>query len=548
MVNIMGNEVFKNKDPTFYNLNIGIFDNRFFFGKVVYIDNNPNWQTDCIVLSDSEHLVDYSKIKIPKEQYINNKLKTVREPYGENEIKNAGIYYENSLVKNKKTICWSNDSIDKFINKQAEIITPESIYSEIKNVLDKYNDNPDKRTHDVLACWVMATFCTPIYTSFPYLHITADSKETGKTKLATLIINLSFNGLNATNITEASLLRMCELTKSSLLIDDYEQTDGDRQQTVNQLLKVGYQTSGQTMRAEYHNDTWNVKFFDLFTPKIITSISDLGDVLDSRHIRILQAKTVTDKGKLALPDDLQFWQSIKDKLYLFAMQNFKEIKESYNNYSSNKFNNRNLELAKPVLSIAKLINNDTYTSVESFLEDNFESKDEIDYLTNKNYLLFKTMYNQVKETRLYAITEIENWLNSQEYDIFPSTDKFGKKARYTYWIGKVLSKIPLFKKNKTRKASGREYLLSKELLKQYFELKCYPLPDEYTQTARTTYDIPNDRIQEMDNDIMDDCAGCKEHKYVKFKSIVVLGRNYCVDCVGNDVNKQKSGKFLDGCY
>jgi hypothetical protein len=63
-----------------------------------------------------------------------------------------------------------------------------------------------------------------------------------------------------------------------------------------------------------------------------------------------------------------------------------------------------------------------------------------------------------------------------------------------------------------------------------------------------TYKVLDDEVKVMKDDIMDDCANCKEHKLVKFRSIIVQGRNYCANCVEDDIRKRKNKELLDKIY
>jgi hypothetical protein len=261
-------DVFKTKDPVFYNLNQGIFNDSFYFGKVHYIENQP---TDAIILSNRQYFLDYSAIKIYKEELIDGKIKKQKVPYGENQIKANGLNYRNSIIEN--SYFWSNNAIDAFVNNKSEQIDKVDLFNDIKTQLEQYMDIDDNRVFDVVASYILGTYCFSLFNSYGYLFLNCE-KNSGKTKFTNLIGFMAFNATNATNPSEASLFRLCESNKPTFLIDDYEKMEDEKQKYINQILKTGYKRGGQTLRIDT-NENNRVRMFDLYSPKIINNVGDL---------------------------------------------------------------------------------------------------------------------------------------------------------------------------------------------------------------------------------------------------------------------------------
>lgn len=525
-------DLFKTKDPVFYNLNQGVFNECFYFGKVHYVENQP---TDAVIFSNGQCLLDLSAIKITKEELIDGKIKKLKVPYGENQIKENGMNYKNSIVE--CSYFWSNEAIDYFINGNSKVIDKTELFNEIKTELEKYMDIEDKRVFDLVTSYILGTYCFSLFNSYGYLFLNCE-KNSGKTKFTNLMGFMTFNSINATNPSEASLFRLCEANKPTFLIDDYEKMEDDKQKYINQILKTGYKKGGQTLRIDT-NENNRIRMFDLYSPKIINNVGDLEEITLSRCIVIRLLRTKTDKGKIDPIESNPIWKAIRDKCYLFIMQNWKQIKEIYDSYQTDAFNNRNLEISKSILSIAKYISPEAHNNVESYLKESFEDRDFVDYSSNKHYLLFKIMLDKVYEPRDYEIDEIVSWIK-EDYD------NFGEQKKYNYWIGRTLSKIPIFKEKRSRTSKKRIYFLSKELIIDYMERQNYLI--ESTQMSQITPLSNGDEVTELKNDIMDDCVMCKEHKFVKFTSKKDRGNNYCVDCVNNDIQKQKNKELLDKIF
>jgi len=522
-------DIFKTKDPVFYNLNQGVFNDNFYFGKVIYVENQP---TDCVILSNGQYYVDYESIKITKEEVIDGKIKKLKLPLGDNQIKVHGLNYKNSIVE--CSYFWSNSSIDDFIHQRAETINKTELFNEINSKFKHYMDIDDNRIFDLVTCFVLGTYCFMLFNSMGYLFLNCE-KNSGKTKLTNIIGYMSFNAINATNPTEASLFRLCESNKPTFLIDDFEKIDDDKQKYINQILKTGYKKGGQTLRADT-NENNRIRLFDLYSSKVVNNVGDLEDITLSRCILIRLLRTKTEKGKLDPIESDPIWRNIRDKCYLFIMQNWKDIKDIYDNYKTEAFNNRDLELSKGILSIAKLINPEIHTNIESYLKESFEDRDFIDYTSNKHYILFKTIYERVDKPKEYDVEEIVSWLKKD-------TELFNEPKNYNYWVGKTLSKIAMFKEKSGKSSKKRNYFLSRELLTDYMERQGYPLQE--SQMSEMSYKLLDDEIKELPTDIYDDCVICKEHKLVHFTSKITTGRNYCKECVVREKNNELLNKVYN---
>lgn len=90
------------------------------------------------------------------------------------------------------------------------------------------------------------------------------------------------------------------------------------------------------------------------------------------------------------PNDLDFdWNILRDYLYLFSLKHWREIEMNYKDdslYKDSKLKKRDLQIWKPLLAIATLINHDLFSEILEFAEkisdqrrDDFISDDSWDY-------------------------------------------------------------------------------------------------------------------------------------------------------------------------
>ena len=509
-------EVLTSSNIKYQNLNQGVFEDSFYFGKIIHSLKKP---TEIVVLSNKKYLINYNKVE-------------KADPTWNNEIIDFRFYYKQAPLD----ICpsWSNESIDRFTKGEAELIDRTELYNKIRSQLVKYMDVIDNRQLDLVTTYIIGTYCFSMFKSYGYLFFNSD-RESGKTKFMNLIELMCFNPINATNPSESALFRICELNCPTLLVDDYEGQDEEKQRVINQILKVGYKRGGAVIRTEKgKDDSYEVRSFEVYSPKIISNTNVLDEILLTRCIVLRLLKTNTNKGRLEPDTSNPEWQEIRDNCYLFIMQNWKEILESYKQYNSERFNNRNLEIVKGVLSIAKFIDQETHDKIESYLEQSFLDRDTEDLSTNWDYNLLKTMYEHCTvQKEWYAVSVISGWLR----ETLPDDNQ---PKHIPNWVGKKLSRVPLFQKR--RVGAGVEYLINKELIKRYMESKGYPL--DPTHTTSPTLELKGDKLKELESEFKDTCCICNEYKPIKFTSIIAIGKNYCKECVV----REKNNELIDKVY
>jgi len=494
-------DIFNNPSPVNHKLGQGIFHNKFYFGRLVFIESQS---TNALIFCDGSTLADYSAIK-----KVSGNIKT---PLGENELMINGFNYRYNLPDFIPS--WSNNGVNSFLAN--EIVDSKKLFEEINTELDYYLDVNEKRILDLVTIYVIATYCFSLFNSIGYLFLNSD-KESGKTKLMRLIGLMCFNPVNATNPSESALFRLCNSVQPTLLIDDFEKIEDDKQQSIMQILKIGYKRDGQTIRTEKIKDSFEPQVFDVYSPKVISNTGGLESITLTRCIVIRLLKTKTTKGALEPDEYSTKWQQIRDLCYSFVLQNWEKIRKNYLDYKTDSFNNRQLELVRGLLAVAETISPEVATNLEGYLKQSFEDRDLQDISNDWSFILFNSMLENTNEEKFYAVSEVSAWC---KYKI-----GIEKDAALVRWIGKTLSKISLFKKR--RVGSGVEYFLTKALVKDYMERTGYPIDTTLT-TPTTLY--KDDEIKELEEPISDTCFSCKQSKFVKYSSVKVIGRNYCEDC------------------
>jgi len=494
-----GNEI------KYYNLNQGQYENHFYFGKKIQIGNKT---TDLIVLDNGKTFVNYQALDKEKP----------------NQIEEVGIHYNNPLLQLDNS--WSREALIRYISVVSEgsvvypevasenggkntekfeiqselgqsgsdskpspsLPTPPILYTnytnytrttltttlkkqlitDLQKTQQKYMDVPNKNAFTLTSCYII---CTYLYTLFPaigylFFHSTSGS---GKTKFAEIISFLSFNSVNATSPSESVLFRIIEQTKGLMLVDDFENLPDERKNVLNQILKVGYRRGGKTSRSEKLGKNWVPVFFDVYCPKIITNTIGLDLITLSRCIPIHLMKTKTNKGKIGVHPENKHWGILRDACYAFALTNWKEIEDTYWSLDVPELNNRDLELVKPMLAVAKIFGEDVFTELKTYLVELLQERDVVELSDSWEFILFDVIREEAKRVGGEFWLRVSTVLSGMRMrmDNSDETQSSSKPpARPSaHWIGGRLSTVPLFRKR--RVGGGVEYLVSLKLVEEY---------------------------------------------------------------------------------
>jgi len=154
--------------------------------------------------------------------------------------------------------------------------------------------------------------------------------------------------------------------------------------------------------------------------------------------------------------------------YEFAMFNWKAAKEIKDSIDIPVLNNRDLELVKPLLVTAKLFGEEVYQEALDYLLKLFSERDMFDFTDDWDFVMFSCIKDYVGD----ASTMKSDWLSPKEIAGM-MVDKVqveeGNAKPTARWVGRVLSKIELFKKR--RKGAGVDYRFDSVSLDKYMKAR-----------------------------------------------------------------------------
>lgn len=133
------------------------------------------------------------------------------------------------------------------------------------------------------ALWAIFTHLHDGFWISPILTIMSPEKRCGKTHLLTLVQGLTTRPLPSANLTPASLFRVVELYKPTLLIDEADTFIRKDDDGLRGILNSGHlRSSAQIMRTA--GDDHEPRLFSTWAPKAIACIRQLPDTIEDRSI------------------------------------------------------------------------------------------------------------------------------------------------------------------------------------------------------------------------------------------------------------------------
>ena len=254
---------------------------------------------------------------------------------------------------------WANRYHDGEV-KNSEI-SPYKIVKEIEKYVRKFYYHTDDNIFKVISLYIYGTYFYEMFGQYPYLFLNGQ-KGSGKTILDIVIYMFALNAKLAVNISEAALYRIVALEGGTMILDEIENLTS-RSKTQDSLmatlLKGGYQKGGKAYR--YNKDLNASEGFDVFSPKVISNINGIEDVIEDRCIRIDTQRMKVKKGfKLEDPkyyqqERLDEVRDVTSKCVLSALKHFQKLNDIYNNSQMMTNNARLTQLLTPILSLARFV-------------------------------------------------------------------------------------------------------------------------------------------------------------------------------------------------
>lgn len=252
--------------------------------------------------------------------------------------------------------------------KQGEVtddeINPYKLVKEIENYIRRFYYFKDNSVYKVIALYIYATYFYELFAQMPYLFLNGE-KGSGKSTLDKVLYLLCFNAKLSVDISEASLFRVCSFEGGTLILDEIEKFTSRAKttdSTMASVLKGGYSKSGKVYR--FNSDKNASEGFDIYTPKVISNIFGLDDVIGDRCIEIRTYRYDMDDEDITL-EDPKYYESEKlgeireltSKCCLSALRYFQLMHTIYTDRTTKMHTTspRTAQVLKPLLAVSKFV-------------------------------------------------------------------------------------------------------------------------------------------------------------------------------------------------
>lgn len=365
-------------------------------------------------------------------------------------------------------------------DRWRSVSNPPSLSESIALLIEKLRSLvwfEDKRWYPVIAVWSAGTYLFPAFPAYPYLQQTGE-KGSGKTKLHDVLECTAFNALKVIDPTPAILFRLVHVLRPTLLIDEAEKMNSEKDKEVKGIINAGYKRGATVARCEGENH--DLRFFEVYGPKCLAGIRGLGAVTEDRCITVVMSKpapTDARQNKAVDPTD-KTWASIRDGLYQLPFKYGDKVLAGFDEANLPAWlRARDRELWSPLLQLASIVDAESSLSVFDDLlglaEESVHEKG-LSFEADAILGLLESMLNGHDVLRIHPV------------DLVPGLEEsLNRKGKVSpEWVGSRLRSLG-FKKDEdiSRDRRGVIYKVSAEKLS---EIRCRLIPPRETYTPTHT--------------------------------------------------------------
>lgn len=287
---------------------------------------SPDWPYGAAMVTQ------YLLVKNDEEEKEMPVMITAKREYFPIDEKDTQIKFIPSRMADKG---WDNDHIYQYLEKKGDGTSFTDVFEKVRNEYVYYMDFQDDRIYDFCALWTIGTYFHAFFNTYPYVFWNA-MKASGKTKCLTLTEMMAFNAINATNISASALFRLIQANKCTMLLDENENATEHQISEWKSILLSGYKRAGKVYRAEEGrkrgSKVFRVNEYEVYSPKMLANIGGVEDVLESRCIYFNLLRTVNyETGNREIETTLDKWKDIRNDLYILLMQEFSTVIDTYKN-------------------------------------------------------------------------------------------------------------------------------------------------------------------------------------------------------------------------
>jgi hypothetical protein len=380
---------------------------------------------------------------------------------------------------------WPMADVKAWLDGTFQVPEPRIVFDNVLSAWKKYMEFSDPKEYEFKTLWDIATYFHILFLTFGYDYF-GGVKRSGKTKGLMVHKGLAFNAILSNNMSTASIYRLVQNARCTLLIDESEKlSNPERAQEFRSILLAGYKAGEVVYRVDKNQREKLVpEAFEVYSPKALANISGLEDVLEDRipHSTYMQRGLDHKVVNAEVDENDPEWPRIRSLLYTLFLSYWREVLAIYQGLhgESSELNEqvnltnetiitaRERELWLPILSLAKFF--DTYgattkftssldsqsspltlfNSMLSLARDSARDRQVEDLTETGDMILVHILLEKVKADAFYPVKLLKESL----------AEHFDEELKWlnTRWVGRALRRLGF--KEKRRLGTGYEYRLT----------------------------------------------------------------------------------------
>ena len=258
-----------------------------------------------------------------------------------------------SMVKLERGDDVKSHSQSSEVKPHSSPIDPAQLLNEIAGLIKRVVVLDDEQLI-AATLWIVHTWFIDEMECLPLAIVNAPEHECGKTQLLTMMERMVCRPISASNASPASLFRIVDERKPTLLIDEAD-TFFKKNTELHGMINAGHARGAIVLRCELKKDTYVTVQFAVFCPKVLAGIAlerHLPDSTMSRGIVFnMRRKLPHESVEKLRYIDRNLFIVITEKLARFAQDYALQVKQA-RPILPDELSNRNQDNWEGLLAIA----------------------------------------------------------------------------------------------------------------------------------------------------------------------------------------------------
>jgi len=289
---------------------------------------------------------------------------------GEENLEAAAFNFSKSSLSVSCT--WNRDKLYAHIQQAKPPPKTKELVDELVGLNRSYVYHGDEATHFIIAAYAMLTYIYPEFKQIARLLISGLAGS-GKSTQTDLLAMVALNPLQSGDASKSSIFRSVESLAGVVCIDNFDNLSDDAKSDFVQLYDTSFEDNRPVMRTEDGNRKGKTPTsYRTYCPMVVNCVNEAWLKGSSRSRSIFLRMTINSNARLhKLKDiDVEKIESFKHRTRLWALENHALMREIADKLTS--FQNRDADIAKPLLAILKDADENYYSRALEYLEKNFQ--------------------------------------------------------------------------------------------------------------------------------------------------------------------------------